>query len=66
MKISENQLRICGLGLGKECCSYLGRGSEGFICLKHGELRGEIDARRTEGKMIAMGDNCEGLKEVMS
>ena len=66
MKIDKEQLAICGLGKGEKCCSYLGMGPNGFECLKHTEFRREIEWRREKEEIVAMGDNCEGLKEELS
>lgn len=64
MKISREKLASkCKLGFGTQCCSYLGMGPCGFICLKHSKLRKEIDRRRNNGELKAMGDNCPGLKD---
>ncbi|MFA5049137.1 MAG: hypothetical protein WC516_08990 [Patescibacteria group bacterium] len=67
MNITRKRLTSkCGLGNGRQCCSYLGIGSKGFVCLKHSKFRKEIDLRRDAGEMIAMGDNCSGLKKVLN
>lgn len=63
MVISRDRLASdCKLGFGSQCCSYLGMGPNGFVCLKHSTLRKEIDRKRKEGELRAMGDNCPGLK----
>lgn len=65
MRISREHLASkCKLGFGSQCCSYLGMGPNGFVCLKCSKLRKEIDRRKKEGELKAMGDNCPGLREI--
>lgn len=61
-EISNDRLNdICRVGQGSKCCRYIGAGVEGLECLKHTELKSQIDMRVK--RMIAQGDNCRGLKE---
>ena len=57
--------RICKLGQGAACCSYLVCGKQ-FECAKSTVLEETIESRRANGKMIAMGDNCQGPKDTKS
>jgi len=53
--------KICKLGQGSACCSYLGLMPDGMHCLKGTNLEAEINQRRSTGSIGAMGDNCPGL-----
>lgn len=53
--------KVCKMGQGKDCCSYLGMGSQGWECLKESELKPTIDARRKADTMTAKSDNCDGF-----
>lgn len=58
---------ICQMGKGHACCRYLCVDEGGFICVKHmPEWANQIEARVAAGEMVAMGDNCPGLHEVMN
>lgn len=55
---------ICLIGKGQACCRYVvGDISAGgaIRCAKHEPLGRYLDKRVQEGRMIAQGDNCEGL-----
>lgn len=53
---------ICKLKQGSNTCRYIGLvPSLGFVCAKKTPMKAMLDERATEGKMKAIGDNCEGL-----
>lgn len=61
MIISKDQARdVCLLGKGVTCCSYVGAGKDGLVCLKDTPHHMEMFRRRMTGDMKAMGDNCSG------
>jgi hypothetical protein len=53
----------CQLGKGRDCCSFLGIGPGGFVCLKESIFEPTIILRRAEGSIRAMGDHCQGPPE---
>ena len=53
--------RVCKLGMGQSCCRYLAAGPSGLECLKLTPLKRAIDERFAAGRMVASGDNCDGL-----
>ena len=61
MVSQEHRDNVCLQGKGKECCSYLGMGPNGWQCLKLTSFRTLLDQRRAEGSIRAMGDNCDGI-----
>lgn len=50
----------CKLGMGAECCSFLGAGTKGLECLKRPPFKKIIVERRKAGTMNAKGNNCSG------
>lgn len=52
---------VCRIGQGNYCCRYITCGRYGFECEKLGPLALLLDQRVAEGKMVAIGDNCEGI-----
>lgn len=52
---------VCKLHCGKQTCRYIALGVKGFICLKRTKAKPVFDNLVNEGKMVAQGDNCEGL-----
>jgi len=58
--------RVCLIGKGDACCRYLVMGSEGFECAKGSSLRQILDTRADAGSMTAIGDNCDGNKDIPS
>ena len=62
IKIPEDKLyEVCKMGQGKDCCRYMVVDPDvGIACAKHSELSVTIDHQ--VDKMVAQGDNCEGLK----
>ncbi len=52
--------KVCKIGQGPACCSYVGLYSKGLYCVKGTELEIIIDQRRVQGTIGAMGDNCKG------
>lgn len=52
---------VCKMGHGEKCCSYLGMGADGWVCLKESSLKANIDARVKANTMTAKGDNCVGF-----
>lgn len=48
-----------------DCCRYLGADQNGFTCLKLTGFKELIDKRVVEKTFNAIGDNCEGIKEVL-
>ena len=64
MILTDRQVtEICKIGMGKECCRYLGIG-KGFECLKSTSLAKLLDDRVKAGTMYAQGDNCDGNGKV--
>ncbi len=60
-RVPDDKLHaVCKIGQ-IECCRYLTVGGAGFACEKHTSLRSLLDARVADGKMRAIGDNCEGI-----
>lgn len=52
----------CKPGMGADTCSWLLVGSQGFECsYKHKSLA--VIKRRDAGKMVAMRDGCDKVKE---
>ena len=39
-------------------------GSKGFECAKLSSLRRTLDTRAEAGSMVAIGDNCDGNKDI--
>ncbi len=61
MKVSKDHAKIiCRLGELEKCCSYLGAGKEGLLCLKDTPFREMIIDKREAGTMGSKGDNCQG------
>jgi len=61
MKVTKDHaLIICLLGEGVKCCSYLGAGKDGFLCVKDTPFREMIEAKLAAGTMGSMGNNCQG------
>lgn len=59
--MDDNQVhKVCRIGQGAKCCSYLGANDKGIMCLKGSKYQQEIFQRRMAGEMKAMGDNCSG------
>lgn len=56
----EHAQVICLIGGGVKCCSYLGAGAKGLMCLKDTPFREMIIDKREAGEMGSMGDNCQG------
>lgn len=52
---------VCKIEQGKDTCKYLGLTAGGFFCAKHTPMRLVLDKNASEGKMKALGDNCEGV-----
>jgi len=52
---------ICQFKQKDQTCRYICLLSTGYICCKKTELKNYFDMLVKEGKMIALGDNCEGL-----
>lgn len=61
MNVTKDHAKIiCLLGEGQKCCSYLGAGKDGLMCLKDTDFRQMIIDKRERGDMGSMGDNCQG------
>jgi len=61
-KIPQEKLaQTCLMNNGDETCRYIMMGEEGYICVKNSKLQQFIDERVFEDKMIAKGNNCEGM-----
>lgn len=59
-KLTEDHVRaVCRPGAGAATCRYLTLSSH-WQCEKHTSLAASIDWR--QDKMVARGDNCEGLE----
>jgi hypothetical protein len=54
---------VCRIDAGEKRCRYLAGTPKGLACLKHTELRIELDLRASLRIMVAQSDNCEGLHE---
>ena len=52
--------RICKVGKGKEACSSIGRGENGFLCLKGGTIEANLKIKLHSDYEEAKGDNCSG------
>jgi hypothetical protein len=53
--------KVCKLGRGSECCSYLVLARGGFECAKdRPSMTVVIDQRRERNTIGAKGDNCDG------
>jgi len=62
-KLSPDVLEnLCKMSQGEGTCRYIIFGSRGFICAKGSEFQKIIDEREDNNKMVARGDNCEGIK----
>ena len=60
----ERGKTICLIGRGEACCRYVtGDIATGFVeCSKHTSIAAELDRRVADGRMVARGNNCEGLR----
>ena len=56
--------RVCLIGHGSACCRYLVLGSKGFECAKLSSLRQVLDTKADAGSILAVGDNCDGNKDI--
>lgn len=56
----NHAVKVCRLGEGSWCCSFLLGGPEGFECAKGTTAEVVIKQRRDAGTFVAMGDNCKG------
>ena len=53
--------KVCKIGKGVDCCSYLSIAKQGFCCMKNDPAdKANIDEKRNSGSFRAMGDNCPG------
>jgi hypothetical protein len=52
--------KLCLMGQGAKCCSFLGMSGSGPLCLKGSMYAPQIQERRRQQTMGAMGDNCTG------
>jgi len=52
---------ICKYTQGKKTCRYIMLGAKGFVCMKKSLVRTTLDDMVKNNKIIAQGDNCEGL-----
>lgn len=66
MSLTAKHIReVCRINQGEKTCCFLGgdRCDDGkliFNCCKNTPLEGGIRAIRASGKMLAVGDNCDG------
>jgi hypothetical protein len=62
--VSDDKAKTdCKPGRGTETCRYLLMGAgTGWFCGKHTTLAPVLDRRVEQKKMIAAGDNCEGVR----
>lgn len=52
------------MGQGAACCRFLLLGSEGLECAKLSTMRRLLDTKAEAGSMVAVGDNCDGDKDI--
>ena len=64
-KITQEKLeKTCSMHNGEKTCRYIMMGEEGYVCVKNSKLQELLDQRFSENKMIAKGNNCEGMGEI--
>lgn len=56
----EHVQNVCRIAQGARTCSFLLTGGNGFVCGKGTSMENTIRAKRDQGAMNAMGDNCSG------
>ena len=62
-KIDQDTLNnICKIGKKEKTCRYVMLCSFGYICAKSSPIATVLDKSVNENKMVAKGDNCEGLR----
>jgi hypothetical protein len=62
--ITQSHLQtVCKIHQGKDTCRYIARDldGEGFVCMKNSKMQAVLDNQVAENKMLAQGDNCEGM-----
>ena len=63
-KITKEKLaNICLMNNDDKTCRYIMMGEDGYVCVKNSKLQQFIDRRVSEDKMIAKGNNCEGIQD---
>ena len=63
-KIDQDTLNgICKIGKKVKTCRYIMLSpGDGYICAKGSSMAPVLDKSVNENKMVAKGDNCEGLR----
>ena len=56
----EHMKNVCKIYAGKNACSFLILGQEGFECSKGTLIQSIIAERRANKSIAAQGDNCSG------
>ena len=52
---------VCKIYNKNSTCRYIFLSPEGFVCVKKSPLKKTMDAMSQDKKIVAQGDNCEGL-----
>lgn len=52
--------KICQIGQGNVCCTFLTAGTGGYSCAKLTSFRDYLQTRAKLKLMHAQGDNCKG------
>lgn len=63
IKDKEYAKNICKSNQDKKQCSFLGVTANGFECWKESVIKTQIDKKRTDGKITAMGNYCIGYEK---
>jgi len=62
LKIPKAHLEtVCKIRQKKDTCKYICLLPDGYICVKKTDIKEAIDEAAKEKRIIALGDNCEGL-----
>lgn len=59
--IKERLIDTCLIGKAEKTCRYIFRSNEGYVCAKNSLIQLSIDEFVKNKKMVASGDNCNGL-----
>jgi hypothetical protein len=58
---SSHLKNVCKIGQKQKACRYISLCQHGYVCMKKSPVKQILDQRVLDGKMVATGDNCEGL-----
>jgi hypothetical protein len=63
LSITKSQLYdVCKIGQKEKTCRYILMNKDGIFCGKTDEkIKGLLDDRASQNKMIAKGNNCKGI-----